>query len=85
MEDKEGKALTEKRKQQTEETTLKMRKEKINKMLLEKRHSFPPNQTQPNQKLVKELEDIIIEEVGGKIGHQNLVKHRYKFRKNKKR
>lgn len=85
MEHKAGKALEEEIKRQTEETKLKIRKEKINKKLFEKRHSLPTNQTRPHQKMVKESEEIEVEEEAGKIGHQNLAKHRKKYRKSKKR
>ena len=43
-------------------------------MLFEKRNSLPANQTQLTQKIVKESDDIEIEEETGKIGHQSLAK-----------
>ena len=68
-----------------EETKIKIRKERLDKKLFEKRHSPPTNRTQPIQKMVMESEGKEVEEVAGKIGHQNLAKHRNKYRKSKKR
>ena len=85
MEDKAGKALKDERNRKLEETKLKNRKERLEKKLFEKRHCPPTNRTQPNQKMVMESEDKEVEEVAGKIGHQNLAKHHNKYRKSKKR
>ena len=53
FEDNEEKVLTEERKQQNQETNLVMRKESLNKKLLEKTHSLFIKQTQSDQKLVR--------------------------------
>ena len=84
MEDKAGKIANQTKKEQ-QELMQRIRKQRIEKILMQKRLTRPTNETQAQPNETMELEEREDKEAAEKIGNLNLCQHRRRFKRSKKR